>query len=68
MIFDYNGFGIYYEEYGSGTPLILLHGNTSSGKMFEPIKPVMGRNRRLIIMDFLGCGRSQRLDKWPEDL
>ena len=68
MIFDYSGFGIYYEEYGSGTPLLLLHGNTSSGKMFEPVKPVLGRKYRLIIMDFLGCGRSGRPDKWPDDL
>ena len=36
--FTYHNKQIYYEETGSGTPLILLHGNTSCGKMFDQMK------------------------------
>ncbi len=32
--FKYNGHNIFYQEIGQGNPLILLHGNTASSKMF----------------------------------
>lgn len=66
--FDYNGNRIFYEETGEGKPLILLHGNTMSGRMFAPVIPLFSENRRVIIMDFLGCGQSDRLPRWPADL
>lgn len=33
--FKYRGKSVYYEEYGQGTPLVFLHGNTASSKMSE---------------------------------
>ena len=66
--FDYNGNKIYYEETGKGKPLILLHGNTASGKMFAPIIPLFSEKYHVITLDFLGCGKSDRLSKWPADL
>ena len=30
-----NGINIYYEEYGSGEPLLLLHGNSQSIEAFK---------------------------------
>lgn len=45
----------------------MLHGNTASSKMFDPILSLL-ENRTVIRMDFLGCGQSDRLDKWPTDL
>ena len=66
--FDYSGNRIFYEETGEGKPLILLHGNTMSGRMFAPVIPLFSENRRVIIMDFLGCGQSDRLPRWPADL
>ena len=66
--FDYQGKKIYYEDAGSGQPLLLLHGNTASSKMFAPIVPFFAKRYRVITMDFLGCGQSERLEKWPEDL
>ena len=35
--FRYEDKQIYYEESGEGTPLVLLHGNTACGKMFDPV-------------------------------
>ena len=31
---DVNGISLYYEEHGSGQPLILLHGGYGTGEMF----------------------------------
>ena len=66
--FKYCDKQVYYEETGAGTPLILLHGNTACGKMFDPIVPALAEKYRVIVPDFLGNGRSDRLDKWPTDL
>ena len=66
--FKYCDKQVYYEETGAGTPLILLHGNKSCGKMFDPIVPALASEYRVIVPDFLGNGRSDRVDKWPSDL
>lgn len=66
--FDYNGKKIYYEEHGSGEALLLLHGNTVSGKFYAPVVPVFEGKYRVIVPDFLGCGRSDRISEWPVDL
>ena len=66
--FEYYSKQIYYEEHGKGTPLILLHGNTSCGKMFDQIVPKLEDKYRVIVIDFLGGGRSDRVEKWPADL
>ncbi len=66
--FRYEDKQIYYEESGEGSPLILLHGNTSCGKMFDLIVPVFAAKYRVIVPDFLGNGRSDRIAKWPSDL
>lgn len=66
--FDYQGKKLFYEDTGRGQPLILLHGNTSSSRMFAPIVPLLADKYRVITMDFLGCGQSEHIEKWPEDL
>lgn len=66
--FNYNGKKIYYEENGSGEALILLHGNTVSGKFFAPLIPLFSEKYHVITLDFLGCGKSDRLTEWPTDL
>ena len=66
--FAYSGHRIYYESYGAGKPLILLHGNTASCRMFDPILPLLTGKYQVIMMDFLGCGQSDHLASWPCDL
>ena len=66
--FPYGSYQVYYESHSAGRPLILLHGNTASGRMFDPIIPVLAEKYRVITMDFLGCGRSDRIAIWPSDL
>ncbi len=59
---------IYYEEIGTGTPLLFLHGNTASSKMFSEIAEKYKRNFKVILIDFLGHGKSDRLENFPIDL
>ena len=35
--FEYENKHIYYDEFGSGIPLLFLHGNTASSRMFSEI-------------------------------
>ena len=66
--FDFENKRLYFTIEGSGKPLLLLHGNTASSKMFTPIVPLLSGKNTVIRMDFLGCGQSDRLEKWPTDL
>ena len=66
--FKYGGRSVYYEEYGEGSPVIFLHGNTASSKMIEPLLPLYAGKCRCILIDFLGNGRSDRVEKFPADL
>ena len=59
---------IYYSEIGSGQPLLLLHGNTASSKMFEQIAEEYSKSFKVILIDFLGHGQSDRLETFPSDL
>lgn len=66
--FDFDNKKLFYTIAGNGKPLLLLHGNTASSKMFDPIVSLLSEKNTVIRMDFLGCGQSDRLMKWPTDL
>jgi len=59
---------IYYNEIGIGTPLLFLHGNTASSRMLSEIAEKYQKNYKVILIDFLGHGKSDRLQKFPVDL
>lgn len=53
-----NGVEIYYEVYGKGEPVILLHGGLANGRYFvNQIRPLEG-TYQVIVMDSRGHGRS----------
>lgn len=52
---------IYYEETGSGTPLVLLHGNPGSSHVWRKVLPRLG-DGRLLAPDLIGMGRSGKPD------
>lgn len=66
--FVYDEKNVYYSETGTGQPLLLLHGNTASSKMFEQIAKEYSKEFKVILIDFLGHGRSDRLEVFPADL
>lgn len=65
--FKFENQNIYYEEIGTGFPLILLHGNSVSSKMFSGIVDLYKKDNKVILIDFLGHGRSDRLEQFPVD-
>lgn len=66
--FSYENKRIYYEEYGKGTPVIFCHGNTASSRMFSLLIQLYGDGLHCILIDFLGCGRSDRTASFPSDI
>ena len=67
-LFTYQGKNIYYTVAGDGVPTLFLHGNTASSVMFEMLLPLYTDALKVIRMDFLGNGRSDRLEWFPDDL
>jgi pimeloyl-ACP methyl ester carboxylesterase len=53
-----NGLEIYYEDYGSGQPLVLLHGGTVTAQMWEPLLPALVPHFRVITPDSRAHGRT----------
>lgn len=60
---EVNGLSLYFEEHGSGEPLILLHGGLGAGEMFAPLVPALSENRRVIVVDLQGHGRTADIDR-----
>jgi pimeloyl-ACP methyl ester carboxylesterase len=53
-----NGLTIYYEEYGQGQPLILLHGGTDTSQMWQPFLSSFVPHFRVIVPDSRAHGRT----------
>jgi 3-oxoadipate enol-lactonase len=54
----------YYIEFGSGDPVLLLHGITNSGRAWAPqLAPLVKAGFRVIVPDHAGHGASGRLEK-----
>jgi len=59
---DAHGVLIYYVAFGTGSPLVVLHGGPgASHDYFLPYLLPLARTHRLIFIDERGSGRSQRL-------
>ena len=66
--FTYENKSCYYEEHGDGTPVLFLHGNTASSKMFSGVATAFAEDFKVILIDFLGHGKSDRIEKFNPDL
>lgn len=55
---DANGLHIYYEEYGAGEPLILIHGGTGVGQMWQPHVRFLAERYRVLTPDSRGHGHT----------
>jgi pimeloyl-ACP methyl ester carboxylesterase len=53
-----NGLNMYYEEYGSGRPLILIHGGTVTSSMWQPFLHTFLPHFRVVTPDSRGHGRT----------
>jgi proline iminopeptidase len=60
---DANGVLIYYQAFGAGQPLLILHGGPgASHDYFLPSLVPLAKTNRLIFIDERGSGKSQKLD------
>jgi pimeloyl-ACP methyl ester carboxylesterase len=55
-----NGTSLYYEERGSGPPLLLIHGTGGYSDVFTPVLDGLARSFRVIVYDRRGFARSRR--------
>lgn len=53
-----NGVTLHYQIYGSGTPLLLLHGNGESSDIFDCAIPLLAERFCVIAVDTRGHGKS----------
>jgi pimeloyl-ACP methyl ester carboxylesterase len=59
---DIDGVRIHYQEKGTGTPLVLLHGFTSSTYSWKEIFEPLSQKYRVIAVDLKGFGFSEKPD------
>ncbi|WP_211092688.1 alpha/beta fold hydrolase [Chitinophaga varians] len=61
---DVNGLKMYYEVYGSGKPLVLLHGSFMNIPMnWAHIIPVLAKDRKIIVAEMQGHGRTKDIPR-----
>jgi pimeloyl-ACP methyl ester carboxylesterase len=53
-----NDIEMYYEEYGVGKPLVLLHGFGGCAQNWQPFTAELSEHHRLIVVDLRGHGHS----------
>jgi pimeloyl-ACP methyl ester carboxylesterase len=58
-----DGVEIYYEVHGSGPPLLLTHGYSSTGEMWQGQVAALSKHHKLVLWDMRGHGRSD----YPDD-
>jgi pimeloyl-ACP methyl ester carboxylesterase len=55
-----NGVSLWYATFGSGPPVVLLHGGLANSHYWGHQVPVLARTHRVIVIDSRGHGRSTR--------
>ncbi|RYZ48931.1 MAG: alpha/beta hydrolase [Sphingobacteriales bacterium] len=59
-----NGLKLYYEVYGEGKPLILLHGSFMTIPLnWSAMIPLLARDRKVIVAEMQGHGRTRDTDR-----
>ena len=58
-----HGLMLYYETYGSGTPLILLHGGVMASESFGANLERLATTRQVIAVHLQGHGRTRDIDR-----
>lgn len=58
-----HGLELYYEVYGTGPPLVLLHGGFCVAGMFAPLIPTLSETRQVIAVELQGHGHTADIDR-----
>lgn len=65
--FKFKNNKIFYHITGKEEPLLLIHGNSVSSKMFDSVLNTYAEKYQVIVFDFPGHGKSSRLEKLETD-
>jgi pimeloyl-ACP methyl ester carboxylesterase len=68
---DLSGARIYYYAAGTrgaGNPVVFVHGFATSGHLWTDVVPLMPPGHRLVVLDLLGYGRSDRPGRRDVDI
>src|SRR5262245_7938374 len=63
-----NGLNLYYEVYGDGEPLLLLHGGLGAIEMFGEVLTALAAGHRVIGVDLQAHGRTADIHDRPMSL
>lgn len=63
----FEGCKVFYTVAGSGQPVLLLHGNSVSSKLFSPVWKQYRREYKVVTFDFPGHGKSSREEEFETD-
>jgi haloalkane dehalogenase len=58
---EHNGLRIHYVDTGEGEAILCLHGEPTWSFLYRKMIPGLSKNHRVIAMDFIGFGRSDKL-------
>lgn len=70
---ELDGYRLYYQTYGIGFPILLLHGTLGSSALMNHTATwklgdwLVERGFRVVAFDQHGCGKSSRVDSFSED-
>ncbi|WP_229374914.1 alpha/beta fold hydrolase [Fibrella rubiginis] len=61
---DVNGLKLYYEVYGSGKPIVLIHGSFMTIPLnWSPFIPLLAKDRKVIVAEMQGHGRTSDIPR-----
>lgn len=61
---DVNGLKMYYEVYGQGKPIVLLHGSYMNIPLnWSQVIPVLAKSRKVIVAEMQGHGRTKDIPR-----
>ncbi len=64
MYIQLNGQVIYYEKTGEGSPVILVHGNKETHKIFDVLIPELSKKHTVYALDSRGHGNSSAVSEY----
>lgn len=56
-----DGYRMHYVDEGNGSPILCLHGAPTWGYLYRDLIPPLSKRHRVVVPDFLGFGRSDKL-------
>lgn len=58
--FDQNGFRQHYLDEGSGSPVVMVHGNPTWSFYYRKLAAELRKDHRVLVPDHVGCGLSDK--------